>query len=415
MSDFDPRLIGLAVAIGLGLLVGLQREVAEKRIGLRSFALISTIGAMAGILAEHYGQWLLAAGLIALSVAVYGHAYFSSRADEVRGMTTELAALAMFLVGALATSGYLVVAVVIGGVVTLLLHWKAPMHSWVERIGAVELGAIGRFVLITLVILPVLPNVAYGPFEVLNPRQIWLMVVLIVSLNLAGYVSLKISSGNGGALVSGALGGLISSTATTVSFSGKSQEDPSLAPVAGVVIMVASLLVYIRIVIEIAVVAPGLLPDLAGPIGAFTAVFLLAVAIQLIRVPKVETEPAEVSNPAELKTALVFTLVYALVLFISAAANERFGEAMLFAVAVISGLTDVDAITLSVGRLFAESRIDADTAWRVIFVASLSNLAFKAGVVAVMGGARLRGRLLPVVAVLLVVGVLGAVFWPQQV
>jgi uncharacterized membrane protein (DUF4010 family) len=412
MGDIDSRILGLGVAIGLGLLVGLQREFADKRIGLRSFALISTIGGMSGILATHYGQWLLAMGLLATSVGVYGHAYFLMRTSEAKGMTTELAAIAMFLIGALATSGHLVVAVVIGGIVTLLLHWKTPMHSWVARVGRVELGAIGRFVLITLVILPVLPNVTYGPYAVLNPRQIWLMVVLIVGINLAGYVSLKLTSGKGGALLSGVLGGLISSTATTASYATKSRGDASLGPMASVVILVASLLVYVRIILEIAVVAPGLVPDLVVPVAAFMAIFAAVVGGQLLRLPQTQAEHVDANNPAELKGALGFTVIYGLVLFASAAVNEHFGEAMLYPVAVASGLTDVDAITLSVGRLFSESRIDADTAWRVIFVASLSNLAFKAGIVATLGGPQLRRRTLPMVAALLVVGIVGVLIWP---
>ena len=413
MEFIDPRILGLAIAIGLGLLVGMQREwVADKPIGLRSFALISTIGALIGLFAMEYGAWILASGLIAVTIAIYSHAYFLSRQDNVTGMTTELAAIAMFLVGALATSGYMAGAVVLGGVVTLLLHWKVPMHNWVVRIGEMEFQAIARFVLISLVVLPILPNQAYGPYSVLNPWQIWLMVVLIVSINLAAYVSMKVSSGKGGALLSGVLGGLISSTATTVAFSTRSRGDRSVVPIAGVVIIVASALVYLRIIIETAVVARGLLPELLGPVVAFLVVFGVVIGVQLIRLPPTAEHDLETSNPAELKTALSFALLYSVVLFISAAVSEKFGESMLYPVAGISGLTDVDAITLSIGRLFVESRIDSDIAWRVIFVASLSNLAFKAGVVAVIGGTHLRRRVLPALLGLTLVGFVGVWLWP---
>jgi uncharacterized membrane protein (DUF4010 family) len=413
MEFIDPRILGLAIAIGLGLLVGMQREwVADKPIGLRSFALIGTIGGLIGLFAMEYGAWILASGLIAVTIAIYSHAYFLSRHIKVSGMTTELAAIAMFLVGALATSGYMAVAVVLGGVITLLLHWKDPMHTWVERIGEFEFQAIARFVLISLVVLPILPNKAYGPYSVLNPWQIWLMVVLIVSINLAAYVSMKVSSGKGGVLLSGVLGGLISSTATTVSFSGRSRGDRSVVPIAGIVILVASALVYFRIVIETAVVARDLLPELLGPVVAFLALFAVVIGVLLIRQPQTAGEDQETSNPAELKTALSFGLLYCLVLFISAAVTEQFGESMLYPIAAISGLTDVDAITLSIGRLFVESRIDTDIAWRVIFVASLSNLAFKAGVVAVIGGAHLRRRLVPVLVSLTLIGFLGVWLWP---
>jgi uncharacterized membrane protein (DUF4010 family) len=318
----------------------------------------------------------------------------------------------MFLVGALATSGFIAGAVVLGGVVTLLLHWKAPMHTWVVRLGETEFQAIARFILISLVVLPILPNTAYGPYSVLNPWQIWLMVVLIVSINLAAYVSLKVSSGKGGVLLSGVLGGLISSTATTVSFSTRSRSDRLVVPIAGIVILVASALVYLRIVVEVAVVARPLLPELLAPVVAFLGLFVVVVGLQLVRLSTIAAEELETSNPAELKTALSFAFLYSVVLFISAAVNEQFGETMLYPVAFISGLMDVDAITLSIGRLFTESRVDEDIAWRVIFVASLSNLAFKAGIVAVIGGAHLRRRVLPALVGLTLIGLIGVWLWP---
>lgn len=408
----DSQLFRIAVAVALGLLVGLQREFAGKRIGIRSFALISSIGGVVGVFTADHGGWVLASGLIAISIMIYGHAFLVEKTTPVSGMTTELAAVAMFLVGALATSGYLQLAVVVTGGVMLLLHWKTPMHAGVERIGTTDFEAIVRFVLITLVLLPILPDAAYGPYGVLNPRQIWLMAVLIVALNLTGYVALKLASGRGGALLGGVLGGLISSTATTVSFSTKCREDRSLAPVAAVVILVASAFVYVRIFIELAVVAPDLIPLIVGPVIVLVVVFALLVGWGLKHVASAPTNNADPRNPAELKTALSFTLLYAVVLFVSAAVDDYLGEAALYPIAIVSGLTDVDAITLSVGRLYTESRVDGDTAWRVVLVASISNLVFKSGVVAVVGGSELRRLVLPGTVFLSVIGYLGAWLWP---
>ncbi len=343
---------------------------------------------------------------------IYGHAFLADKLAPVTGMTTELAALAMFLVGALATSGYMEVAVVTAGAVTLLLHWKSPMHALVKRVGETDFEAIVRFVLIALVILPILPDTTYGPYAVLNPKQIWLMVVLIVAINLAGYVSLKFASGRGGALLSGALGGLISSTATTVSFAKRAQRDGSIAPLAAVVILVASALVYARIIVELGVVAPGLITYLLWPLTTFLVIFAVFIVWSLKRVGSTRADATDPKNPAELRTALSFTLLYGLVLLVSAAVNEHFGENALYPVAVLSGLTDVDAITLSVGRLFHESQVEGDTAWRVIAVASVSNLAFKSGVVAVLAGNELRRQVLPATICLTLVGYLGAWLWP---
>ncbi|MGE3464176.1 MAG: MgtC/SapB family protein, partial [Pseudomonadales bacterium] len=219
-------------------------------------------------------------------------------------------------------------------------------------------------------------------------------------------------TGRGGALASGTLGGLVSSTATTVSFATRSGKRPALAPVAAVIILVASAVVYLRVVVEALVVAPPLLSDLAGPLAAFVLLFAVAIAVYVLRIRHVADAEVESGNPAELPAALFFGAVYSVVIFVSAAVSEHFGETMLYPVAVLSGLTDVDAITLSTARLYAESRISPDTAWRVIFVASLANLVFKAGIVAVVGGAALRRRLLPVLGGLAMAGVVLVVVWP---
>lgn len=405
--------IQLAIALGLGLLVGLQREwVEEKPLGLRSFALITLIGALTGLYAAEAGLWIVAVGLLVVTLAIFVHTILLAREAEVAGMTTELAGIAMYMVGAMTTTGYTVTAVVLTGVVTLLLHWKAPLHTLTRRIAPEEFQAIARFVLVTLVVLPILPDRTFGPYDVLNPFQIWLMVVLIVGLNVAGYLAKRFTGRRGGALLGGVLGGLVSSTATTVSYATRSRVDTTAAPVAVVVILIASALVYVRILLEILAVAPALLSHLLWPVVAYLALFALLIGMLILRFEQTSEEEVKTGNPAELSTALVFAAIYSVVVFASAAVSEHYGEAMLYPVAVLSGLTDVDAITLSVGNLFKASRIAPDAAWRLIFIASVANLLFKAGVVAVVGGQVLRCRLLPLLAVLLIAGVLVTVFWP---
>lgn len=405
--------VQLIIALGLGLLVGLQREWVEaKPLGLRSFALITLIGALIGLYANDAGLWIVAVGLLVVTLAIFVHTILLARETEVAGMTTELAGIAMYMVGAMTTTGYPVAAVVLTGVVTLLLHWKAPLHALTRRIAPEEFQAIARFVLVTLVVLPVLPDRSFGPYDVLNPFHIWLMVVLIVGLNVAGYLAMRLAGSRGGALLGGVLGGLVSSTATTVSYSTRSRADEGMAPVAAVVILIASALVYVRILLEILAVAPALLADLLWPVLAYLTLFALLVGAMLFRFEEGDAQEIKTGNPAELSTALVFAAIYSVVVFASAAVSEHFGETMLYPVAVLSGLTDVDAITLSVGNLFQAERVTADTAWRVVFIASVSNLLFKTGVVAVLGGPALRRRLLPMLVLLAAVGVLGTVFWP---
>lgn len=407
------ELLGLAVSAGIGLLVGLQREWATgKPIGLRSFVLIGLLGGLVGIFTASYGAWILVAGIVAITIAAFGQTIAAARQFGPSGITTELAAIAVFLIGVLATQRALGIAIVLGGAVTLLLHWKGPMHALVQRIGEREFDAITRFILVTLIVLPLLPNRPYGPYAVLNPWQIWLMVVLIVSINLAGYVALKLASGRIGALLGGVLGGLVSSTATTVSFARRSVADARLSLIAGIVILTASALVYPRILIEVAVVAGDLLMALVAPVAVLLIGFAAIIALWIVRFEAVELDRDVPENPAELSTALGFALLYSLVLFVSAAVEAHFGERLLYPVALVSGLTDVDAITLSTAHLYQSGRIDQDTAWRLIVVASLANLAFKAGIVAVLGAPMLRRRTLPAMVALTVLGGFGVAVWP---
>jgi hypothetical protein len=173
----------LAIALGLGLLVGLQRERAQSPLaGIRTFALITVLGAVCTLLGLTFGGWIVALGMIAVAAMLVVGNLARGKAEEVEpGVTTEMAALLMYGVGAYVVVGHTAVAIAVGGAAALLLHWKAPLHEFVARIGETDVKAIMRFVLVELVIYPVLPDEAYGPYRVLNPQQIWLMVVLITS------------------------------------------------------------------------------------------------------------------------------------------------------------------------------------------------------------------------------------------
>ena len=409
----DPFL-QLFVALGLGLLVGLQRERVDPSIaGIRTFALITVLGALAALLGRSFGGWIVAVGLLAVAgLVMSGNLVRLSRGDAEPGQTTELAAAVMYCVGTLVFLAPLAVPVVLAGAVAVLLHSKEPLHRFVDRMGERDLRAIMQFVLIALVILPILPDRPFGPYRVLNPYQAWWMVVLIVGLSLAGYVAYKLFGARAGTVLSGVLGGLISSTATTVSYARRTKETPEASRLAALVILIASTVVFGRVLVEMAAVAPGRLLRMGMPIGAMlgvlTAVSLLAWLLGRDR----DAEPPEPGNPAELKSALVFGALYAAVLLAVAFARDRFGTAGLYTVAVISGLTDVDAITLSTSRLVAGGGLDPGTGWRAILLASLSNLVFKAGIVAVLGSRALLGRIALLFGLALAGGGLILWLWP---
>jgi uncharacterized membrane protein (DUF4010 family) len=269
-----------------------------------------------------------------------------------------------------------------------------------------------QFVLISLVILPVLPNRFYGPFLVLNPFKIWLMVVLIVGISLGGYIIYKFVGARAGAWAGGVLGGLISSTATTVAYARRSREAQGNYALAVFIILVASAVVYARVLVLIGATAPGLLP------AAFPPLFIMLGTLGALAAwswwgRRAETAPMpEQENPSELKPAIVFALLFALILVASAAAKDYFGAQGLYGVAILSGLADMDAITLSVTQMVQTQSLSPGTAWRLILVASLSNLVFKTLVVAALGERKAFVRVALMFGIALAVGLAILLLWP---
>lgn len=412
----DSLILRLAIALGLGLLVGLQRELTERTIaGVRTFALVTILGSVTALLSETFGGWLLGTGLLAVAaMVVVGNLTKLKAGDRDPGITTEIAVLMMFGLGALVVLGPLELGIVLGGTVTVLLQAKGPLRRLAGRLGDEDVTTIMRFVLITLVILPVLPNRSYGPFDVLNPRQIWLMVVLIVGISLAGYLAYKLVGERVGAVLAGVLGGTISSTATTVSYARQSRSGARAVDVSAIVVLIASSMVFLRVLVEIAVVAPGAFPQAAPPLSILLASFMALSGVAWSRARTASTEPADHGNPTELKSALIFGALYALILLAVAGGREWFGDQGLYAIGVLSGLTDMDAITLSTAQLTRAGRIGPDTLWRVTTVAALSNLAFKLGIVGTLGGSRIFRRLLPFFGAGAAVASALLLLWPPE-
>ena len=405
----------LGIALSLGLLVGLQREWDRHPLaGIRTFTLITLFGSVSALLAAEYGGWIIAASLVAVAGLLITGNWMTENGNEDApvGQTTEIAALVMFAVGAMLVAGYTLPAVVLGGATAVLLHLKDRLQSAVGQLSGTDVRAIFQFVLIALVILPLLPDRTYGPFDVLNPYKIWLMVVLIVAISLSGYLAFRLVGVRGGSVLGGILGGLISSTATTVSYARQASGNPKAVGTAALVIVIASTIVMVRVAIEVAAVARGMLGSLVPP---FVVVFLFLVAISgflYFRMQQTETKPPSHNNPSQLKPAIAFGALYALVLFVVAFFNEQFGSQAIYIAATISGLTDVDALTLSVAELFNQERVSDGTAWRAILIATLSNLAFKAGAAGVLGGRKLFAIVGPAFGATIVLGVAVIFFWP---
>jgi uncharacterized membrane protein (DUF4010 family) len=410
--DLSSTFSSLGIALGLGLLVGLQREqVATQLAGLRTFALITVLGTICGLLAVNFGGWAIAGGFLALTGALMTGHVAELRGEKVEsGVTTEVAALAMFGVGAYVVAGYHEVAIVIGAGIAVLLHFKGQLHGIAARLGE-DSKSIMQFALISMVILPILPNRTYGPYDVLNPRQIWLMVVLIVGIGLGGYIAYKFFGAKAGLFLAGVLGGIISSTATTISFSKRVAKQELAETPAAIVILLASTASSVLAVTEIAIVAPEFLRSALPPLSIMV-ITLAALSSRMWYLHRNDSTamPAQ-GNPTELKAALYFAFLYAFILLAIAAVKARYGVRELYLVAVVSGLAEVHALTLSTSQLVESGRVAGTEGWRIIAVALISNLGFKLLLATIVSGRRLwRSVTLPF-GLAIVVGIGVVLFW----
>ncbi|MBB3062222.1 MgtC/SapB family protein [Microbulbifer rhizosphaerae] len=412
----SESLIAFGIALGLGLLIGLQRERTADRLGgIRTFPLIALFGALAARLSDIQDiPWLVPTGLLCMTILILlGNLERLRGEEEGTGITTEVSALLMYLLGAFLVLGELTVAVVVGGTIAVLLHLKPSMHAFAERLPEQDLRAIMQFALISMIILPVLPNRTFGPYDVLNPFKIWLLVVLIVGIGLGGYGAYKLVGARAGTLLSGLIGGLISSTATTVSYARRAKLEKGMAGLAALVILIASTSMFIRMFVEITVVAPRVSAALLPPLATLLLISVVTCAFGYRFAEHHASEMPTQSNPAELSAALVFGALYALVTLAVAAAKDYFGSRGIYVVALISGFTDVDAITLSTANLAGDGLLETSTAWRAMVIATLANLVFKAGAAAALGGRALFRRVAVLFTVPFVAGILVIVLWPD--
>jgi uncharacterized membrane protein (DUF4010 family) len=412
---------GLAAALLVGALVGIEREKSKGQSGsvgiggVRTFILFALTGAVAAWLARSFGSaWIFVAALLGVSaLTVAGYlAQARVRAGSI-GLTTEVAVVAVCLLGGACVAGQLQIAVALGVAVSAVLAYKQPLHELVAKMGTEDIGAGVKLLAATFIVLPLLPREAIDPWGAIRPRSLWTLVILIAALSLVGYVATRALGERQGTTLTGLTGGLVSSTAVTLSFAKRSREeggrtDDALA--AG--LLLAWTVMSVRIVILVAAVYRPLLPPLLVPFAGMTALTLLAAAL-LLRSTRGRERPAaaEVAlrNPFRLTSAIQFALLFAAVLLLVALVQRHFPGRGYYVLATLAGLTDVDAITLSLSTLAREGGIDGATAVRALVLAALSNTLVKCGMVVVLAHATLRRRMVVTTFLLLLVG-LGAAF-----
>ena len=402
----------LLVALLVGFLIGLDRERAEARkthkvfAGVRTFPLIALAGAVPMLLIDVAGAALVVASFVAVAAVALVSYIRSSAAGDI-GATTEIAALATFRLGSLAGAGYLVVAGATGVTVAVLLVAKPRLEGFSRALTEDELAAALELAVISVIVLPLLPNQGYGPWQALNPFEIWLVVVLVSALSFAGFVAMRSLGEERGITLSGVVGALVSSTAVTAAMAAESRASKGLAGAAAGAAVLASTIMCLRVAVLAGAVGVGILPRLLPVVGAMAVVGVLAAWIVRKRVgrPAAASSGADISNPFSLRAALTFGAIYAAILLVVHAAQAYLGARGMYLAAAVSALADVDAVSIAFARLGAAGA-DWHAPAAAVTVALVTNTIVKLGISLVMGTGMFRRYVAIALGVTAVVGAL---------
>jgi len=403
-NPLSEILIHLFVGFGLGALIGLEREQSESGgmfAGSRTFPLFALYGALVAAFFPTVLALALGVLVVPLTVAYSGKILY----EQDIGLTTLMAALLTAILGAVAMQSDTgaVVAIIVGGAVTVLLSVKDPIHEFANQIDETERRASVKFILVVLVVLPALPDRSLDVLYGLNPRFIWLMVVFVTGLGFVAYLLGQFLGPKQSIAVTGIIGGFVSSTATTVSMAEKTNQNRTLDHIAAFAVVTASIVMFPRALIEVAVVNPALISSAALPLGVMTVVGVISAGTLYWRTASDQTvESSELKNPFRLRPALVFGAIFAAVLLVSEYANTWLGTSGLYATAFFSGLADVDAMTITLSKLAADGAISTRVATTGIVIAAIANTFVKAVLAWLLGTHRL-GRLVSIVLSVVVV------------
>ncbi|WP_045372839.1 MgtC/SapB family protein [Vibrio campbellii] len=393
----------LFIALLLGAIVGTQRgwvmrnSVEGSRVaGIRTFSLVGLLGGLVGILANIYTALLLGFALIALVILACIAFVIQQRKSEDISITGVVSLVITFVLGSLAVSGEPVLAAAAAVITAVVLDNKKELHQALQRLQEYELDAALRLLLISIVLLPLLPNQPYGPWKALNPYEIWWMVVLIASISFVGYFAIKIGGAKRGILFTSVFAGLSSSTALTLQFSHLSREQANISPLLTSGILLSCGTMFPRLLIVLSVINPQLV-TLLGPIALVMMAALYLPAWWIWRRSEVEQieQPNKQTNPLALQSALFFGVVLAVIMLLSHALSDLFGSAGVLILSALSGITDVDAISLALGRQSTQT-LSVETAALGILIAASVNTVVKMGMVVAIGDKALWRRVAPV-------------------
>ena len=395
MNDFadTEQIILLGIAIAIGLLIGIERgwksrEAKDgKRIaGLRTYGLIGLLGCVAGLLSQYLGVSAFGVVFLGFTIAAIMAYAIHWRSSGDISITSLIAMLLTFVLGTMVALEHVNLAASIAVIMTILLRFKNTLHSWLRKLGQQELHAALQLLLISVVLLPVLPDRGYGPWQALNPYEIWWMVVLISGISFIGYFTIKIARPEKGIILTALAAGMVSSTALTLHYSHLYKKQPQMKNLLASGILLACGTMFPRVVLVSSLINPSLLAVLLAPMSVMALLTLFAAAIIRRKNGAQSTAKlAHLINPLELKPALFFGALLMLIILLGKTAVYYFGENGILFLSFVSGIADVDPINLTLSRM-SLTELPLDTVVLGIVIASSTNTLVKAGLAVFVGG-----------------------------
>lgn len=407
----DPFILGILISTGIGLIIGLEREYdklkEEKKVfaGIRTFPIVAILGYILGILSSTYSSWLviiaLAAFLIFLAIS---HVAVISK-NIMMGITTILALTSTFILGVMVANHLEKEAIATAVIIVTLLSLKTTFRSFIKNITSEELFAFIKFSIISLLILPFLPNQNYGPQDLLNPFEIGTIVVIISFINFIGYFLVKYRGAKKGILLTAILGGMVSSTAVTWMYASRSKETPGLSKKYAAGIIIATGIMFVRLIVIASIFNKAILGYIIIPFGLLTIICTIS-SIILIKKPGEEpNSEINIGNPLNIISAIGFGLLYVIILYVVHYSNKIFGDTGLYYSAIVAGLADTDAITISLAKFYLGTD-KLQLATFVIITAALSNLIVKLIITMIRGSNSTKKIVAYAFGLILLIGIL---------
>lgn len=404
------------IALALGALIGLEREYARYRMqaqiyaGIRTFPLIALFGALAAYFGDRISQWILVVGILLIGLLIIT-AYFvrtrNKKQKQSTGATSEVAGLITFFIGVLSYYNEIKLASVVTVVMVILLYARSLLHNFAKKMKRTELADTLKFAVVALVILPFLPNKGYGPLEFFNPYTFWLIVVFVSAISFMGYIMMK-WLGEKGIAVTGFLGGIASSTAVTTTFAQRSAREPAHARSLARGVVIANGIMFLRVLVVVSVLNQNLLRILFLPFLLLAGLTAVLASIVWWKTASVKSK-ITLTSPFTLLPALKFGVIFAVTTTLLKIAHNYFSSRGIYAVSFLSGLADVDAVTVSVAQLMPTA-LSAETALVAVFIATLTNILAKGGIAYWFGNKEFGRIVAACFAVIIIVGV-GVLFF----